>query len=147
MSGRSVRVAMSCLAIMLSPGTGWAEVGSLVAARAIPANARIETGDLRLSPRAFPGALTAPEDAVGQEARETIFAGRPIHPGDLRPAAVVERNDLVRLTYTAGLIAIITEGRALDRGAPGDRVRVMNLSSRSTISGVVGPDGVVEVSR
>lgn len=123
-----------------------ADGGSLIAARLIAANSEISPRDIGVSAKAFPGALTVLDDAIGREARTTIFAGRPIHAADLRPAAIVERNGLVRITYTTDFISIHTDGRALDRGAPGDRVRVMNLSSRSTISGTVMPDGTIEVS-
>ncbi|MEM9971263.1 MAG: flagella basal body P-ring formation protein FlgA, partial [Pseudomonadota bacterium] len=43
-------------------------------------------------------------------------------------------------------LTIRTEGRVLDRGAVGDRVRVMNLTSRSTVSGIVAAGGTVVVS-
>jgi len=69
-----------------------------------------------------------------------------MHAGDVRPADGVERKALVRLPYTTPFISIQADGRALDRGAPGDRIRVMNLSSRSTVSGTVMPNGSVEVS-
>ena len=35
--------------------------------------------------------------------------------------------------------------RALARGGGGDRIRVMNIASRSTVSGVIAPDGTVTV--
>ncbi|MEM9126779.1 MAG: flagella basal body P-ring formation protein FlgA, partial [Pseudomonadota bacterium] len=42
-------------------------------------------------------------------------------------------------------LSITTEGRALGRGAAGDRIRVMNLSSRTTVTGLIRPDGQIEV--
>lgn len=92
-----------------------------------------------------PGALTSEKDAIGFEARVTLYPGRPIRPGDVGPAALVERNQPVMLVFARGALTISTEGRALGRGAVGDAVRVMNLGSRTTVSGVVQSDGSVRV--
>ncbi|MEM7546944.1 MAG: flagellar basal body P-ring formation chaperone FlgA [Pseudomonadota bacterium] len=120
---------------------------SLVAARAIIGGSVIEEVDLRRSKKQYPGAISDPLDAIGQEARVTIHAGRPVHVNNVQAPALVERNDRVQISFTTKTLSITTEGRALDRGSVGDRVRVMNLSSRSTVSGVVTKDGRVEVSR
>jgi len=60
--------------------------------------------------------------------------------------AIVERNQIVVIIYTAGGIHITTEGRALERAGPGDLIRVMNLSSRNTITARIGIDGAAYVS-
>ena len=82
---------------------------------------------------------------VGQEARVAIFAGRPIGPSDIGPPALIDRNQIVLLTYRKGAITIVTEGRAMGRGGVGDLVRVMNLASRTTVSGHVAEDGTIRV--
>lgn len=122
------------------------EAETLVAARTIRAMTPIEPADLALVGEAVPGALADPAEAIGMEARVTIYAGRPIRPGDLGPAATVERNAIILLVYNANGLAIAAEGRALGRGGPGDRIRVMNLQSRNTVSGTIGPDGAVHVA-
>ncbi|MEO0362198.1 MAG: flagellar basal body P-ring formation chaperone FlgA [Pseudomonadota bacterium] len=121
--------------------------GSLVAARAIVVKSVIEETDVRRVPQRFEGAASELDSIVGLEARVTIYAGRPILPGDLRPPALVERNEIVRLRYRKGPLDIRTEARALDRGALGDRVRVMNLESRMIVSGVVDGEHAVTVRR
>ncbi len=93
----------------------------------------LETGFSRLS------------DVIGQEARVALYAGRPILLGDIGPPAIITRNQIVGLRYQAGGISITTEGRALERGAVGDRIRVMNLGSRATVFGHVLGDGTIEV--
>jgi flagella basal body P-ring formation protein FlgA len=95
---------------------------------------------------AIPGALAAPALAVGQETRRAIAAGRPIMQADLAPAARVERNQIVPLHYRTGALSIVTEGRALDRGAEGQVISVMNLASRSRVTGRVMADGSVQVT-
>lgn len=118
---------------------------SLVATRTIRAQTVIGPEDLTLVAADLPGALDDPALALGLETRVAIYAGRPVRPGDLGAATLVSRNQVVPLIYLAGGLTIATEGRALARGAEGDVVRVINLSSRSTVSGRVGPDGAVYV--
>ena len=118
---------------------------SLVATRTIRAQSVVQMDDVTLVAAAIPGALTAPDAALGQEARVAIYAGRPIKATDLGPPALIDRNQIVALAYQTGTLAILTEGRALARGGVGDVIRVMNLASRSTVSGRVAPDGTVHV--
>lgn len=119
---------------------------SLVATRVIRPQEVLAAEAVTLVAAAIPGALTAPDAAVGQEARVAIYPGRPIRPEDLGPAASVDRNQIVPLVYRRGGLAIVTEGRALDRGGPGDRIEVMNLSSKTKVTGRIGPDGSVDVA-
>jgi flagella basal body P-ring formation protein FlgA len=118
---------------------------SLVATRTIRAKSLVTAEDLALVSAELPGALSDPGLAVGLEARVAIYAGKPVRPGDLGPPTLVERNQLVTLIFRAGGLAIFTEGRALARGSEGDDIRVMNLGSRNTVTGRVGPDGAVYV--
>jgi flagella basal body P-ring formation protein FlgA len=118
---------------------------SVVATRTIRAHAVIGPEDLTLVEAILPGALGDPAAAIGLEARVAIYAGRPVGPDDVTAPALVERNQLVPLIYLSGGLQISTEGRALARGSEGEQVRVMNLGSRSTVSGRVGPDGAIYV--
>jgi flagella basal body P-ring formation protein FlgA len=119
---------------------------TLVATRTIRAQAIIEPQDLTFAAIATPGALDDPSDVIGMEARVVLYAGRPIRPGDIGPPAIVERNQIVALVFRQGPLTIAAEGRALARGGAGDMIRVMNLASRSTVTGFVDPDGSVSVS-
>jgi len=125
--------------------TAPAMADSVVATRTIRAQTIISIEDLTTVEAALPGALADPVLAVGMEARVAIYAGRPVRAQDLGAPALVERNQLVPLIYLSGGLAISTEGRALARGAAGEVIRVMNLSSRNTVNGRVGPDGAIYV--
>ncbi len=135
-----------CLGLMLIL-TSAAGADSLVAARAIVGNTIVSEADIRFARSDIEGAVSDPAAVVGREAKVTIYAGRPIRAGDFRAPALVERNDIVRLRYRSGGLVIEADGRALDRGAAGERISVMNLTSRTTLSGVVRNSGYVEVSR
>ena len=114
---------------------------TVVAARPIRAKAVIDAADLTVTP----GALSQPSEAVGMEARVAIYAGWPVRGADLAPPAVVERNALVTLMFSSGGLSIQTDGRALGRAGVGERVRVMNLDSRATVTGLVTGPNLVEV--
>jgi flagella basal body P-ring formation protein FlgA len=118
---------------------------SLVATRTIRAGALVAPDDLALVDAELPGAPGDPALVVGLEARVAIYAGKPVRLQDLGPPTLVDRNQLVTLVYLSGGLAISAEGRALARGSEGDAVKVMNLGSRNTVTGRVGPDGKIYV--
>ncbi|MDA7964358.1 flagellar basal body P-ring formation chaperone FlgA [Ruegeria sp.] len=117
----------------------------VVPTRTIRAKEVIVAADLETKTVNIAGAVTDPADLIGQEARVALYPGRPIRPGDFGPPAIVNRNDLVTLIFHQASLSISTEGRALGRGAAGERIRVMNLSSRTTVTGLIRPDGQIEV--
>ncbi|MEH7828659.1 flagellar basal body P-ring formation chaperone FlgA [Gemmobacter sp. JM10B15] len=118
---------------------------TVVPTRTIRAGQTIAAGDVTVMAGTVEGSFENPEDVLGQEARVTLYAKRPIGFDQIGPPAVVDRNQIVPLAYHAGGLQILTEGRALARGGVGDAVRVMNLSSRSTVTGIIGDDGTVYV--
>ncbi|WP_425603396.1 flagellar basal body P-ring formation chaperone FlgA [Ruixingdingia sedimenti] len=134
---------MRWLLVLLAASPAGAD--TLVAARTIRAQAILTPADVTVTPAAVPGALAHPDEALGMETRVVLYAGRPIRPEDLGPPAIVDRNQTVPLAYRAGPLTIRAEGRALARGGAGDVIRVMNLASRTTVSGVIRPDGSVAV--
>lgn len=119
----------------------------LVVNRTLPAQTVIGPQDVSLQDGDVPGTHSAVEEVVGLETRVTLYPGRPVRVGDLGPAAVVERNEIVTLRFRSGALVIETDGRALDRAALGRGVRVMNLGSRTTVTGTVRGPGLVEVGR
>ena len=119
---------------------------SLIATRTIRAQTVLAAEDFALVEADIPGALTDPAAAIGLEARVTLYAGRPITAAAVGSAALVERNQTVALVYRSGGLSILTEGRALTRGGQGDVIKVMNLTSRTTVMGTIGPDGTVAVN-
>lgn len=119
---------------------------SVVATRVIRAQSVVVPEDLAVVDAAIPGALADPAAALGLEARVTLYPGRPVRAADLGPPALVDRNQIVALDFRAGGLSIRAEGRALARGGAGDVIRVMNLASRTTVSGRIRPDGVVDVA-
>jgi len=119
---------------------------TVVATRTIPARSLIGPDDLMLRDVNVVGGLSDPAIAIGQEARVALYAGRPIRAGDLSAPAIVERNQLIPLVYQHGGVSISTEGRALERAGAGDWIRVMNLSSRTSVTAQIRETGAAYVA-
>ncbi|SIO49858.1 flagella basal body P-ring formation protein FlgA [Rhodovulum sp. ES.010] len=135
--------ALALLAALLAAFPATAEM--LVATRTIRGQTILGPGDIAVAEGTMPGALTDPAEAVGQEARVNLYAGRPIRSGDIGPPAIIERNQIVTLIYRNGVVKIAAEARSLGRAGVGDALKVMNLASRATVTGYVMPDGTVTV--
>jgi flagella basal body P-ring formation protein FlgA len=117
----------------------------VVTTRALRARAVIGPGDVTLAVREAPGALSDPAEALGLETSGWVQAGAALMPDHVVPAAIVERNQIVTLVFRKGMLEITTEGRALERAAPGDGVRTMNLESKTIVTGRAIAPGIVEV--
>ncbi|OJI91709.1 flagella basal body P-ring formation protein FlgA [Planktotalea frisia] len=91
-------------------------------------------------------AFSDPNDVIGTEARTALYAGRTILRNQLTAAASVQRNQIVELVFLNNGLSMSTEGRALARGAVGQRIRVMNLPSKTSIFGTIERNGSVRVS-
>jgi len=135
----------ACMILSLAPSMVQAD--TLVATRTIRAQTVISVNDVAVKTSDTIGPFETPDAVIGQETRVALYAGRVIHAGDIGPPAIIERNQVISLIYQHGGLQIETDGRSLSRAGVGDRVRVMNLSSRATVSGRVGSDGRIFVSR
>ncbi|MGR3621160.1 flagellar basal body P-ring formation chaperone FlgA [Pseudophaeobacter sp.] len=129
------------ITVLVQPA--WADF--LVPLRTIRAKEIIQPTDLTFKGGSLSGVLSDANEVVGMEARVALYPGRPLRPGDIGPPAIVERNDLVKLSFHRGGLTIVAEGRSLGRGSEGEWIKVMNLASRSTVTGRVNADGSIEV--
>jgi flagella basal body P-ring formation protein FlgA len=78
---------------------------------------------------------------------EASGAGRVILTSQIVPAASVQRNQIVEIRFSSNGLSMSTDGRALGRGSAGQRIRVMNLASKTSIFGTIQSDGSVRVSK
>ncbi|MEL6243651.1 MAG: flagellar basal body P-ring formation chaperone FlgA [Pseudomonadota bacterium] len=105
----------------------------------------IKAGDVQVVEGSNAGSFDRLNDVVGQEARLALYPSRPIPFEAIGAPAVITRNQIVPLLYAGRGIFITTDARALQRGGIGDRIRLMNLSSRTVVYGFVRPDGSIIV--
>ncbi len=81
---------------------------------------------------------------VGKEAVHGLYPGRPVTTADVAPAKIVDRNDIIQIEFEKGLLTLSVDGKALEAGAVGEAIRVMNLSSKTIIRGVVIDSGRIK---
>lgn len=90
-------------------------------------------------------AITEAEDLVGMQVRRTLVPGRPVPRQSVIPPIVIARGDKVRIELTYGALQLEAKGRAINDAHLGQDVRVVNLSSKKTITAIAKANGVVEV--
>jgi flagella basal body P-ring formation protein FlgA len=83
--------------------------------------------------------------ALGMQMRHPMRAGQPLHVADLAKADLVHRNQSVTLIYRTSGLCLTTRGKALDNGAEGDTVAVLNTESKRTVTGTVTARGEVSI--
>jgi flagella basal body P-ring formation protein FlgA len=118
---------------------------SVAPAQTVRAGEPLRPAEMVVLDRSVPGAFARPSDLAGLEARRTLHPGRPILHADVGLPTVVRRNTLVEIVFARGALEMRTGGRALDAAAEGEPVRVLNLISRSTVTGVATASGDVRV--
>ena len=124
-------------------------IESAVATRPLARGDVIKAGDIVIERRPkneFSSEPPAQADAVvGQAARRVVRAGQPLRTADLMKPEIVLKNDTVMIYYEVPGIVLTMRGKALESGAEGDLVNVLNVNSKRTIQGVVTGPGRVTV--
>lgn len=83
---------------------------------------------------------------VGKELSRTVYNGTPIRRSDVKEPVLVKRNSQVSMVYRVGRLEITASGRAIQEGALGDRITVINSDSRKKVDGVVTGRDRVEMA-
>ncbi len=132
--------------------------GRLVATRPVPVLRRavqpgevVRAGDVEFVEVREEGLrreiLVDADRVVGQSARRPLRAGEMLRENDLRAPLLVSRNGLVTIVLRNGGMSLSAQGRALEDGARGETIRVVNVQSKRTIEAqVIGPDAVAVVA-
>jgi len=104
--------------------------------------------DMERRPRAEVGrdVVTGRQQIIGLAARGTLQPGRPIRVVDLMKPDLIQRNDAVTLVYEVPGITLTIRGKAIDGGAEGDVISVLNEQSKRTVQGRIVAPGRVLVS-
>jgi len=127
---------------------GARQVEALTYTRSLAAGEIVQPEDVAWTPvqsHLVPG--DAPQDAeavIGQAARRAVRSGAPVAARDLSKPVVVKTNDLITVTYNIDGVSLSLQAKALQGGAAGDQITVLNPQSKKTIVAVViGPGQAV----
>jgi len=84
-----------------------------------------------------------PEDAIGMQLRHQVAAGQPLALADLSRPELVVRGANVQMLLDSPGIVLVAQGQAMESGAVGEHIRVLNPVSHAVIEAeVIGPDRV-----
>ncbi len=95
-----------------------------------------------------------PKDLVGFTPRRSLRPGEPVRSNDVEAPRLVEKGSIVSVTYRLANMSLSTRGRALEDGALGEIIKIVNPRSHRTIEvevtgtneAKVSPVGLVRVS-
>ncbi len=129
-------------------GTAIETVEVAVLTRDIDRAELLKSSDLSLErrPKAeVTGEPASRDRSVGMQLRRAMRAGTPIRAADVVKPDFVVRDQAVTIIYQMPGLYLTTRGKAIESGAEGDTVSVLNLQSKRTLTGVVTARGQVTV--
>ncbi len=74
---------------------------------------------------------------IGMTPRRILAAGKPIRDNDIQAPQLIKRGDIVTMTFNSGTLALTAQGKAMENGARGDTIRVVNASSNKTLQATI----------
>lgn len=77
--------------------------------------------------------ILRPEDLIGMTPRQIALAGQPVNANEIEAPRIIQRGDAVTMVFNQGGLHLTAQGKALEHGAKGDRIRISNISSSRTI--------------
>jgi len=132
-----------------APGAAPKDIDIAVTSHDIARGAVIGEGDLTYQPvspaRANSGVIREIVDIAGKEARRALRAGEPIRPTDLKRPTLVTKGATVTMVFEMPGIRLTAVGRALNEGAQGDTITVLNPTSYRQVEATVISAGNVRV--
>ena len=90
--------------------------------------------------RLLPDSITKEDDLVGMASRRGMRPDELVRQADIERPVLVQRGSMVTVTLVHGTMALTAQGKALESGAQGDTVRIMNERSKNVFEGeITGP--------
>jgi flagella basal body P-ring formation protein FlgA len=146
-------------AVLLVSGDGLEPINTRIGGRVdelieLPvATARLAAGTVlraedvhmaQVSAAAANGAVARqPADVIGLQLRHQLTPGQPLLLADLSRPNLVRRGADVQMLLDSPGIALVAQGQAMESGAVGQRIQVLNPVSHAVLEAeVIGPDRV-----
>jgi flagella basal body P-ring formation protein FlgA len=89
--------------------------------------------------------ITDAKNLVGLAAKRPLRSGQPLQSSDIERPVVVAKGALVTITYEVPGLSLSDQGRALEPGAIGDTISVLNPGSHRTLLATVVSAGRVRL--
>ncbi|MBI4183084.1 MAG: flagellar basal body P-ring formation protein FlgA [Proteobacteria bacterium] len=89
--------------------------------------------------------VTDASELIGKAAKRALRADAPVQVADIQRPVLVAKGSLVTIVLTTPSMSLTAQGKALEDGADGDTIPVMNTRSRRVLDAMVAGSGQVRV--
>jgi flagella basal body P-ring formation protein FlgA len=89
--------------------------------------------------------ITDADRIIGMTPTRTLVEGKAIMAGEVRAPRIIAKGALVIMQLTTPHMVLSSKGRAMEHGAKGDVIKVMNIQSKTVVEGEVSPSGTIVV--
>ncbi len=93
-----------------------------------------------------PDTLLKPEDLIGMTPRRMAMAGKMLRAPEMQAPELVSRGENVTIIFKNGPLSLSASGKALQNGAKGEIIRVINIASNRSIDGVISGSREITVT-
>lgn len=87
------------------------------------------------------------EELLGMTPRRVANSGEPLSLNEIEAPIIVTRGDMITMIFNDGPIYLTARGKALEHGAKGDVIRVVNPASNQTVEGTVTADKEITIRK
>ena len=108
------------------------------------APADVEVINLRAD-KATSGLVSLSRELIGMTPKRYLRPGQPVRTADITLPTVISKGESVIISYSAPGINLTAQGRALENGALGHAIRVVNTQTNRTIEATISGPGRVHV--
>lgn len=138
---------LACTVLALSCWSTPAWAAEITANKVLKRGSILTRSDISIVVNAGENLEAAKRDYVGQQLMRTVYAGHKIEARFMGAPVLVKRNAQVSMVYTFGAMQLSAKGRALQAGAKGETISVMNVNSRKKVFAVILDNNIVEVGQ
>ena len=118
---------------------------TVIALRAVAQGEVLKASDVMIERRPKTDVI-AIEDVLGFAAKRAFKPGQVIRAADVMKPELVARNETVTIGYEVPGMVLSIRGKALEGGAKGDLINVLNIQSKRTVQAIVSGPGRVSVA-
>ena len=90
--------------------------------------------------------ITDTESLIGMTPKRFAAAGKIMRHGDVRRPRMVQKGSIVTMVLTTPHMVLTSKGRAMEQGARGDTIKIMNLKSKTMIEAEIAGANSVRVT-
>lgn len=90
--------------------------------------------------------LRRQEDMIGKAVRRSLRAKDPVRSTDIESVKTVLKNKSITMQVVSGAMTLTARGRALEDGAVGETIRILNSQTNQVVFGTINADGTAWVT-